>query len=246
MSQDAAQTPPARPAGPPPFPKFGPNGQPLTPPRPTTLPPLVYHPTPPVVTQPAATVTEFDADAFDTSSENYAQDGFPLESDTAKWFDDMVERTECFRILREVTGHYVHPRPHTPSETARIDRILIPNARAVQLGLNDVIGVELKASKVKLGPVAAQATDYTRCAFEDRELTGLVYMPRWVFVCPYKNPGGPVASMMTQNRIGTAGKEGWSLKFCCGTKWAIKIAHDGEIEFRKVTDGNRSGSRSAK
>lgn len=178
-----------------------------------------------------------------------SQAGFATEAIAWDWFDEMVERTGAFRVHKEVKGYYIQPRAQTEEKDARIDRILTPQKRILELGWADgCIGVEGKASNVKAGRVISQALDYTRCVFRLNEYApGLLLMPTWIFIYPFENPYGDLESVMAQNRIGYAKANKWSgketLEFSCSGQNAIFIDGNGALTCQHLPMGFKRGSR---
>ena len=110
--------------------------------------------------------------------------------------------TRFSRLYREVEGRPLTRSPFDHDHGLRIDRILMPSKALQDAGwLHGAIGVEIKASGTKLGPVVAQAIDYTRCAFEVQP--GFFMPVGFVFIFPVQIPGADLGSVMTQNRVGS-------------------------------------------
>jgi hypothetical protein len=84
-------------------------------------------------------------------------------------------------MYAEVEGEYVQPRIETEQKDARIDRILIPQPKAVAAGwTGGIIGIEGKRSGAKAGKLVCQAIDYTRCVFKlNGPLPNILVMPMW-------------------------------------------------------------------
>ncbi len=161
-------------------------------------------------------------------------------------FDEAVERSRAFKLLREVEGEYVHPRIGTEDKDARIDRILIPLETAINAGWKDgAIGIEGKRSDAKVGPLISQALDYTRCAFRLAHSV-LVLMLRWVFVFPLSSQDtlGDVGSIMANNRVGYASLSRGRIALGCVGMNALVIEPDGVISAaRRLPMGGKRGSR---
>ena len=172
--------------------------------------------------------------------------GGEFETEALAWehFDRMVEKTEAFRMHKEVCGEYLQPRFDTEDKSARIDRLLIPLAGAVKAGwVHGAIGVEGKRSGMKVGKLISQAMDYTRCVWELKSPPGMLVMVRWVFVFPVENPKGDLESLMAQNRIGYVTPFTRRLAFSCGGMHGIVIHDSGELEAKQLPMGGKRGSR---
>lgn len=170
-----------------------------------------------------------------------------FESETIAWnvFDNLISRAQAFRIHSEVVGDYIHPRPLTELKKARIDRILIPLERAYSAGWTQgVIGIEGKTSGKKVGPVVAQALDYTRCVFEIEKWPGILVVPQFIFIFPMQNPYCDVESIMAQNRIGHCWiEDNCRIVFSCGGTNGIVIEGTGDIKAKHLPMGYKRGSR---
>lgn len=172
---------------------------------------------------------------------------FSDEPQAWQMFDAIIERSDAFRIYREVKGEYIQPRPETENKGARIDRILFPTQKVIDAGwkTGGAIGVEGKRSGVKAGPLICQALDYTRCLFRieknEGELVALI-MPRWIFIYPVESSLGDLASVMGNNRIGTCSIQRGLVFHCNGTN-AIEIREDGTVRAKDLVLGNKRGSR---
>ena len=169
---------------------------------------------------------------------------FATEPEAWIHFDSVMKTCGAFRVHREVDGEYIQPRPQSESKGARVDRLLIPIAGAVDAGWDDgAIAVEGKASGSKLGPLITQALDYTRCVFRlEKGPPGLLIVPTWVFIYPLDNPRGDLESVMVNNRIGYVRATN-GLIFSCGGTNGITIDDLGTITVKRLPMGRKRGSR---
>lgn len=158
--------------------------------------------------------------------------------------DYVIDSTALFTSHPEVPGTLIQPRPGQRDKGMRIDRLLVPTQKLVDLGWrHGIIGIEIKPTNVKLGPPLAQAMDYSRTAFT-LPGGGFQVVPSWVFVFPFEKEHGPLASVMAQNRVGTATISKWSLlTLRCGEATILHIANDGTVRVGTHTVGNKAGSR---
>lgn len=165
------------------------------------------------------------------------------EDESKEQFDDAIERSCLFRNYKEVEGRYLHPRFGTFEKGARIDRLLIPEESVVESGWKGgPIGVEIKKEKSHLGHAVCQALDYSRCAFAVR--AGFNVVLEWVFLYPFGSPSGDIASVMSQNRIGSCymDREGRMRFTVCG-QTLMCIGCNNEVEVSPPLMGNKRGSR---
>ena len=131
------------------------------------------------------------------------------------------------------------------SEMCIRDRILTPTPRLVDLGWrHGVIGVEIKRSGEKIGRPIAQAMDYTRAVFTLQDHGSIKVALDLVFVWPMVKQGGTIASILAQQRVGSAHSDRWTaLHLASGECNVITIGHDGEVRIGEVVNGRKVGSR---
>jgi len=144
-------------------------------------------------------------------------------------------------IYREVRGAYRRIAPGTDvTKTPRIDLVVMPSQVLMDAGWQvGPIFIEVKRSGLKLGPVVSQCMDYSNAVFEIKP--GFWIEPQWVFCFPVGNPGGPIASVMAQNRIGMAVISKWSgLRLSAGSECVLNEEHE---TVRVPKPGRKVGSR---
>ena len=150
-------------------------------------------------------------------------------------------------VHKEVVGECRQPRLGVEHKSHyRIDRILEPTPALWRGGwVRGFVGVEIKRSKEKLGPVIAQVMDYSRCAW-------LISGGRWVecefnFIFPCEKVSGNTLSIMTSQKIGAAApRPDWegdkqvrlALIFC----GRLCHFHDKTNDISQM-GGNKAGSR---
>ena len=168
---------------------------------------------------------------------------YETEAASAAALDDLLHRTGLFRVHSEVRGTLLQPRPSQVDRGVRIDRILIPEQRLLDLGWkHGLVGIEIKRSGVKIGPPIAQAMDYTRAVWSLPY--GFRVILDWVFVWPEDKQHGPLASLMAQNRVGTVTSTAWTLlQFNSGEQTLLHVSRDGTIRVGAGASGTRVGSR---
>lgn len=186
-----------------------------------------------------ASLFERDYEALTTCGE------WSDERDSVAALDEILgEHTDLFLIYREVRGQYLQLRPGQEDRQPRIDRLLTPNRKLMELGwCHGAIGIECKRSNEKIGPPLAQMTDYTRAVFALRDRGGVEIMPTWVFLWPLQKQHGFPASVMAQNRLGSAWAEYGRLHLYSGEQKVLRISRSGEVEIGLAKNGRRTGSR---
>lgn len=169
---------------------------------------------------------------------------YETETASAAALDSLLATADLFNVYDEVPGTLVQPRPGQIDKAVRIDRILIPNQRLLDLGWrHGIVGVEIKRSDIAIGRPLAQAMDYTRSAFT---LPGSRFqiVPTWVFVWPEDKQHGPLASLMAQNRVGVISSKTWALlQFTVGEMVLLHVSHDGTTRLGNQSSGTKAGSR---
>lgn len=107
-------------------------------------------------------------------------------------------------IHREVDGWLLHPRAFSDGKlNLRVDVMLEPTESLQMSGWRwGPVAIECKKSESHVGPALCQIMDYTRCVWSLPN--GFQVMSRLSFLWHFKPPGGTVASMMVNNRIGGA------------------------------------------
>lgn len=169
------------------------------------------------------------------------------EPSSCKEFDRRIAASGLFRSFDEVWGYPLQPRLDSEQKLLRIDRVLIPSPKLINSGWKyGAVGVEIKQSGVKLGPVVAQAMDYSRCAF-DVAGYGLRVMCQWIFVWPCDHIGHDIGSLMDQHRIGGVYGRGRmnqnDLTFKTASGGLLSVDRAGIFTIKQRKQGNRSGSR---
>lgn len=107
-------------------------------------------------------------------------------------------------VHREVSGWLLHPRSFGDGKlNLRVDLILEPTQELQYAGWRwGPVPIECKKSEHQVGPAICQIMDYTRCVWSLPN--GYDVMSRLCFLWHFKPPGGTVASVMVNNRIGGA------------------------------------------
>ena len=180
------------------------------------------------------------------------------EASSAAEFDRRIQASGLFRSYAEVRGYYMAFRPNRQDRTARIDRMLVPTERMIDLGWRRCVGVELKRSGEKIGRPLAQAIDYTYCAWNlaDNARTRAVVasgakssipdmwiMAENVFLWPFPKQVRALESVMVQNAVGVIYETPRApLVFQLDRK-VIVAGEDGSVRVQPPTSGTKAGSR---
>ena len=158
--------------------------------------------------------------------------------------DRRIAASQCFKIFPEVWGYYTQPRYGMELEKPRIDRLLIPTEKLLRAGWRlGIIGIEGKASGLKLGPIICQCLDYSRATFELPNQYRVV--PSWIFIWPLGGVQGDTESIMANMGLGACMGDGYSLlRLKCGSVNILNVTADGNIETCRMPNcGIKAGSR---
>lgn len=179
-------------------------------------------------------------------NDSYTTGAYATEADAATALDEILLACGLWSVYAEVRGTPCQPRPAQTAKNLRIDRLLVPNPRLRDLGwAHGVIGIEIKKSGAKIGEPIAQAMDYSRALWTVTQLGGIRVWADWVFIWPMPKQNGTVASILCQNRIGSATTDNWNLlQLKSGEHNLIKVGRDGVIEMgHAIVNGQKAGSR---
>lgn len=176
--------------------------------------------------------------------DNYTIGDWTTEAQSAAALDRALLACGLWTVYREVCGTVVQPRPSQPDRSVRIDRLLVPNERLAAAGWkHGVIGVEIKRSGVKIGQPIAQAMDYSRATWT-LPVGGIRVWLDWIFLWPVGKQHGTTASILAQNRIGTASADQWTtLHLRTGEHNVLRVGADEQIEIGTAANGQKVGSR---
>lgn len=171
---------------------------------------------------------------------------YETEKDAEAALDEALERSACFRVHKQVAGQHLQPRLGQDHVEPRIDRLLLPLQHLVAAGWNHgAIGIECKRTYEKIGRPISQMLDYMRSAFY---LPGshVAVVPSYVFLFPYDGVGGPLQSIISQQRLGYVHlTEDGAVHFATGgcTSLGTVGPHPEQFVVRAVSHGKKSGSR---
>lgn len=165
------------------------------------------------------------------------------EDESAAALDYALTAADLWKVYSEARGTLVQPRPGQVDKSMRIDRLLVPNKRLLDLGwTHGVVGIEVKRSGVKIGPPIAQAMDYSRSVWTLPG--GISTWLNWVFIWPMGKLSNTVESICAQHRIGSARSTDWQLLHLQSGLTLLTInRRSGEVRIGGGGNGNRAGSR---
>lgn len=154
------------------------------------------------------------------------------------------EHANLWNVESEVWGRLIQPSVGQADQAVRIDRVLTPKADLINLGWkHGAIGIECKRSGEKIGPAIAQAADYSRSLFELQKNHVRVWL-NMVFIWPMSAQHGALASILYQQRIGSAYSHNWTkLRLKVGEHGVLRIGRDGVVEVGGAPTQRKVGSR---
>jgi hypothetical protein len=163
------------------------------------------------------------------------------EADLEDALAAFLEGTGLFRVLRQVVG-----RPLWTACPAagwvRCDLLLLASKRGLAAGWkHGPIVLEVKRPGEPIGPAVSQAMDYLRSSWTLPN--GVPVLASWAFVYPAERAHGALASIMAQNRVGTATLAGGELDLWCGEQRVLTVCDGGTLRVGQVGIGRRFGGR---
>ena len=151
---------------------------------------------------------------------------------------------EYFNIYEEVPGWYFGGSPFGDKSTGRIDFVLSPKRCVINLGwASGFIGVEVKKTGHKAGPLICQMIDYSKAIFELPSAAGCVRVCLSGTCCfPHINPSGVLASVMSSHRLGVILIDRFSTKIQINST-NIFSETNGVAKAKVTNCGLKNGSR---
>ena len=153
-----------------------------------------------------------------------------------------LERTDLFKLYRQVPGRPLCQRHFQTPKTVRADILLLPRPRLLAAGWGDgAIVVEVKRSGEKTGPGYSQLLDYLNTAWP--LAGGVCVLPTFGFLFPVRKRFGPLASIMAQQHIGTAWVDQGTLWLYAGESRVMTIYESGGVRLGHTNIGHGLGAR---
>lgn len=168
------------------------------------------------------------------------------DEDVAKEvFFSAFNATGCFKIYREVDCWYFGGSVFGDKPTGRIDFLVTPQKTLIDSGWrNGIVGVEVKKSGYKAGPLICQMIDYSKAIFRLPEQSGCsLVCASSVYSFPSFPSGGTLASVMANHRIGNAVIEANGCGLRVGATWAFHMHSSRGLHHVTLASGYKNGSR---
>ncbi|MFO8012737.1 MAG: hypothetical protein R6X20_05455 [Phycisphaerae bacterium] len=170
-------------------------------------------------------------------------DGWPSEIEAEEFLEEFIAATGLFEVYRQHNGRPVVQRHFQYPKAVRADLLLVPTSRLIHTGWSGgAIVIEVKRSGVKTGPGYSQLLDYLNSVWPVEG--GIGVMPTFGFQFPVENQGGPIASIMAQQHIGTAYIDFQGrLLLQCGESRVLTLCQSGDFRIGTTNIGRRLGAR---
>jgi hypothetical protein len=170
---------------------------------------------------------------------------YPTERESV---GDLVAKVNAnhWVVHTEVQGWLLQPRSFSDGKlNLRVDVVLEPTEYLRMCGWHwGPVAVECKRSDFNIGPALSQIMDYTRCVWSLPN--GFQVMSRLCFLWHFKPPGGTVASIMVNNRIGGAFLREYRrdrLVLMFNSTVAYEDCEDDQTDRPRVATDLRGGSK---
>lgn len=185
-------------------------------------------------------------DAVREYSGSLSTDGdYKTEDDAKHAFLEAFGTTGCFKIFREVECWYFGGSVFGDKPTGRIDFLMTPQKKLLEAGWkNGIVGVEVKKSGHKVGPLICQMIDYSKAIYRlPDDVGGSLVCLSSVYSFPGFNSGGTLGSVMANHRIGIAGIDKKGCGLSISSTWAFQMHSVRGVHFVNLNCGYKNGSR---
>lgn len=151
-----------------------------------------------------------------------------------------LEASGLWHVYRQVTGRALWA-PCSRAGVMRADVVAVAAAQGLEAGWGaGAIVFEIKCPDRAPGPGLCQVMDYLSCTFR---LPAEEILPAFGFLFPAEKVHGPLASVLCQNRAGTARLDRRRLTCWCGEQRVVTIGKDGTLDVGTTNLGEKFGSR---
>ena len=179
-----------------------------------------------------------------TESKLETEGDYATEQESSDAFLSAITATECFTIYQQVNGWYFGASAFGDKATGIIDFVLTPKKKLIDKGwAMGCVGVEVKKSGHKAGPLICQMIDYSKAVFRLPETSGSVLVCMTAICAfPAFDTFGAIQSVLANHRCGVVNIAGGGL--------ALKVANTnifdsryGQISVKGIACGYKNGSR---
>lgn len=180
-----------------------------------------------------------------TSTECVTIGEYRTEDDAKEAFVDAIRSTNCFNVYPEVDCWYFGGSVFGDKPTGRIDYVLTPRKSLIDKGwVMGCIGVEVKKSGHKAGPIICQMIDYSKAIFRLPDSSGASLVCMTSVCCfPGFKKSGSIASIMANNRLGIVALSSHSCSLKVDATNLFSADDRYGIRFKTINCGYKNGSR---
>jgi hypothetical protein len=168
---------------------------------------------------------------------------FVDEPEAVECFRNAIAKTGCFTVYTEVECWYFGNSPFSYPDTGRIDFLLTPTQKLIAAGWEaGIVGVEVKKSGHKAGPLVTQMKDYRNAVY--RIKNGILVVPS--IVCcfpPLTSVKGSLQSIMANNALGCARVKNHDTSFLVDSTNVFACDIGGNVTVKPLKSGYKNGSR---
>lgn len=178
------------------------------------------------------------------ANEDMAQGPWDDERETQRWLVEYLNGTGLFYVYEQVKGVPLFTHPSQQHHSLRADILVLPSEKLYREGWRDgAIVFEVKRPGEKIGRGLSQLIDYVNSVWYMSD--GVMVVPSFGFLFWAVSTGGPLASIMSQQRIGTADlNRNDELELRCGQQTVMRFDMCGHVVKKgNLNFGHRIGSR---
>lgn len=170
---------------------------------------------------------------------------FKTEDESKAAFIEAFESCPYFRVYEEVDCWYFGGSVWADKPTGRIDYLLTPSKKLLDAGWkNGIIGVEVKKSGHKVGPLICQMIDYSKAIYRLPGAAGNVLVcASSVCAWPPFSKGGTIQSILSNNRLGVVCIDAKGYGISVNGSWAFRNHIERGLHFVTLACGYKNGSR---
>lgn len=163
------------------------------------------------------------------------------EQQAEEYFTSFVQHSGLFIVRRQIPGSPLWKHPFQQIKQFRADVLLFPREELLRAGWTQgAIVIEVKRSGEKIGLGLSQLLDYVKAGWFTRSC---VVIPTFGFLFPAPKQHGPLASVMSQQRIGTIDVPNNAMKLLCGESRVLTFTREGTFEIGALSFGRKAGAR---
>ena len=185
-----------------------------------------------------------DAVASYVDSSPVTEGDYATEDDSRLALEAALTWAGCFNVYAEVDCWYFGGSVFGDKPSGRIDYVLTPKKHLIDIGWRmGCIGIEVKKSGHKTGPLVCQMIDYSKAIYRLPDACGnsLVCMT-CVVAFPAFCAKGPLESIMANHRCGVVRIDRGGMSLTVGGTNILRHSASG-LSVKNINCGYKNGSR---